>query len=550
MKKTILILSANPKGTPSLDLDHEIHDIEEEVDRSSSNYKVEKKVAVQRKDLELALLNRPQNISPQIIISPQIVHFCGHGMGEQGLVLENDRGQPQLITTEDLVDLLKMFAGEIECVILNACHSQAQAKEIVKEIDYVVSMKQEILDDAAKAFSVGFYRALAAGRTINFAFDFGCYSIKATLAKDGLKIGDRKLIPIVSPEEASSVTLPEHLKPILFQKEQLSEVVPERPARTTWYILADFIKKDPQVYSALAGWKSQWKITEKQLKLLYAYKSLHKQLHKLEEQCYRQFIYNLKFFPEDFEVVEFFKNFETTLDEIIQETQLTITNSQLLASEVLWIKKLEKAKNYLKKATEELDKNLLEQVKRIFQNILGQDFSPINDRLCNTAKLLPLDSLIEGIQSVSDRLADVEGFKEGLGALIELKDNLIYLVDSHNMWQRIDNILRQIEGTLNKDLADLEYWWSEELQELVTSQYLNCTENWAIALKDDDEKLDSQLKAKSPNPVQIRSAFWNYHRKVRKRFEDVDLDLKTFCDRLQNEVKPLTNILELLEIMQ
>ncbi|MDJ0689526.1 MAG: hypothetical protein QNJ41_13550 [Xenococcaceae cyanobacterium MO_188.B32] len=56
--KTILILSANPKGTFSLELDREIRDIREAVDKQGSDYQVKSRVAVRRKDLESALLNK------------------------------------------------------------------------------------------------------------------------------------------------------------------------------------------------------------------------------------------------------------------------------------------------------------------------------------------------------------------------------------------------------------------------------------------------------------------------------------------------------------
>ncbi len=48
-----------------------------------------------------------------------------------------------------------------------------QAQEIVKEIDFVIGMSDSIGDNAARAFSAGFYRGLAFGKTIQQAFDLG-----------------------------------------------------------------------------------------------------------------------------------------------------------------------------------------------------------------------------------------------------------------------------------------------------------------------------------------------------------------------------------------
>jgi len=61
---------------------------------------------------------------------------------------------------------------------LNGCYSKAQANEIAKHIPYVIGMNQAIGDKAAIAFAVGFYDALGAGRSIEFAYNFGCTAIQ------------------------------------------------------------------------------------------------------------------------------------------------------------------------------------------------------------------------------------------------------------------------------------------------------------------------------------------------------------------------------------
>jgi hypothetical protein len=70
-----------------------------------------------------------------------------------------------------------LFQGKIECVLLNACYSQAQAEAIHQHIDYVVGMNQAIEDEAAIKFAIGFYDALFAGRPYEECFKFGCASL-------------------------------------------------------------------------------------------------------------------------------------------------------------------------------------------------------------------------------------------------------------------------------------------------------------------------------------------------------------------------------------
>ena len=167
--KKILILAANPKGTSPLRLDAEAREIEEGLRRSQrrKQFSLEQKWAVRPRDVQRAMLD----------VKPQIVQFSGHGADGQGLVLEDDGGKSQFVTTEALAGLFELFADSVECVILNACYSEAQATAISKYIPYVIGMSQEIGDRAAIEFAVGFYDAIGAGRSIQFAYRLACNAI-------------------------------------------------------------------------------------------------------------------------------------------------------------------------------------------------------------------------------------------------------------------------------------------------------------------------------------------------------------------------------------
>ncbi|MEJ6486844.1 AAA-like domain-containing protein [Nostoc punctiforme UO1] len=169
MKKKILIVSANPKNTDRLRLDEEVREIQAGLERSKKRdeFEIIPKFAVRPQDLRRALLD----------YEPEIVHFSGHGASTQGLVLENDSGQAQLVSTEALTRLFGLFQDKVECVLMNACYSEVQAQAIFQHIDYVVGMNQEIGDEAAIEFAVGFYDALGADKSYEVAYEFGCISI-------------------------------------------------------------------------------------------------------------------------------------------------------------------------------------------------------------------------------------------------------------------------------------------------------------------------------------------------------------------------------------
>ncbi|MEB3219848.1 MAG: SUMF1/EgtB/PvdO family nonheme iron enzyme [Nostocales cyanobacterium 94392] len=184
--KTILVLSANPKGTKILRLDEEIREIEQGLQRSKKrdSFRFKSGQAVRDFDIHRSILD----------YEPQIIHFSGHGSGEQGLVIEDNIGQQKLVDAQALAGLFELFASQIECVVLNACYSEIQAKAIAQHIDYVIGMSKEIGDAAAIKFAVGFYDALGAGRDVEFAYKLGCRVIRMAV-------------------------IPEHLTPQLFKKE-------------------------------------------------------------------------------------------------------------------------------------------------------------------------------------------------------------------------------------------------------------------------------------------------------------------------------------------
>ena len=117
-KKTILVLSANPRG--DLRLDEELRELRISLQRAKyrENFRLEARTAVRLSDMRQALLDE----------EPQIVHFCGHGE-EAGIIIEDEHGREFLIDREALAGFLTIF-DSIECVVLNACLTDAQANDL------------------------------------------------------------------------------------------------------------------------------------------------------------------------------------------------------------------------------------------------------------------------------------------------------------------------------------------------------------------------------------------------------------------------------------
>ncbi|NJM18371.1 MAG: adenylate cyclase [Richelia sp. SM1_7_0] len=171
-RKKILILTANPSNTQPLRLSEEVREIKSAWERSlkREQFEIIVEEAVRTKELRRALLTH----------KPQILHFSGHGGGEQGLFLMGDSGNGVLITPDALSRFFKAIKDifTIETVLLNACYSEVQAEGIYPYINYIIGMNKAIGDKAATQFSIGFYDTLFNGESIENAFALGCNAIE------------------------------------------------------------------------------------------------------------------------------------------------------------------------------------------------------------------------------------------------------------------------------------------------------------------------------------------------------------------------------------
>ena len=176
-KKTILFLAANPSDTTRLMLGAEVTAIRAGLAQSTYRdcFAFEQIWATTPQAMQNAILR----------VRPQIVHFSGHGSGQDGLLLENGSGQSKPVTAQALSGLFELFADCVECVVLNACYSEVQGSAIAQHIPFTIGMTQAIGDRAATQFSVGFYTALGEGETIPFAFKYG----RSGISMDGLPDG-------------------------------------------------------------------------------------------------------------------------------------------------------------------------------------------------------------------------------------------------------------------------------------------------------------------------------------------------------------------------
>ena len=190
----VLVVTANPLGSTPLQLDREVKTIDEALRRSRkrNNFEVEYRLAATPSELRRALLD----------VEPHILHFSGHGAGEQGLLFVSDesagslyrseggevRANPsqtneiRFVPAEPLAKLLGLCEEHLECVVLNACYSDVQANAIAAYIPITIGTRDQINDNVAIKFTQGFYDAIGAGKGYEKAFEWGKVAIEFDLA--------------------------------------------------------------------------------------------------------------------------------------------------------------------------------------------------------------------------------------------------------------------------------------------------------------------------------------------------------------------------------
>lgn len=193
---TIVFLSANPSDTAKLNLDRELARISTKLSDSANygNFRLRSKKAVTPSEFREYLF----------LEKPDIVHFSGHGdksspevsealsragrssmpqaqqAEESGIFLsDEDKRNAQFVGSAFLKHAFRSLVGThrvaLKAVVFNACHSSEQAKAVSEAAPdaWVVGTSWSVKDEAAIAFSTGFYFGIAQGMDPRQAVDEG-----------------------------------------------------------------------------------------------------------------------------------------------------------------------------------------------------------------------------------------------------------------------------------------------------------------------------------------------------------------------------------------
>jgi CHAT domain-containing protein len=159
-KVRILFVGATPRGEDVLRVNEELRAIEEAVERAKYRdaLEVTQPNAATPDALRRALLDNTFDI----------VHLAGHGDSETFLLHGPNGASPMSLAS--LRELIGRHST-VRCVILNSCNSAADLAGPIAPL--TIGMDDSIADETAIEFSRGFYDAIGAGKSFEYAVEEG-----------------------------------------------------------------------------------------------------------------------------------------------------------------------------------------------------------------------------------------------------------------------------------------------------------------------------------------------------------------------------------------
>jgi esterase/lipase superfamily enzyme len=166
---SILVLAADPHGLAGPPLQGEAHQIRQSLGAGPAGLALtlEAQVVGQAADLSRWLLQR----------DPVILHLSVAGESGADIFLREDH-HIRPVSEEALAGLIAAAGGRLECVVLSGCWSAQRADALLGQVRCVVGVPGPAETEATRAFSAGFYRALALGKGYREACELGQEEIR------------------------------------------------------------------------------------------------------------------------------------------------------------------------------------------------------------------------------------------------------------------------------------------------------------------------------------------------------------------------------------
>ncbi|MEL7039282.1 MAG: caspase family protein [Cyanobacteria bacterium J06592_8] len=311
--------------------------------------------------------------------------------------------------------------------------------------------------------------------------------------------------------------------------------------------------RDPKVRNIVNDFKREFQNSREQIKLLSAYKAWHDELHKLETHFYRTIqsaIIRLNRGERDDLLWSDVILYITDLHAIIKQIEKisvepclarNTTDTDMIKEQIRTLRQIEQHLQVIKSDvdanSDQIDLVNLKKVQRSTYRLIGTPRSMVNGYLVKAAESLKLSRLVESILDIQARIQDnlsdwginsekLSEFHSGITALKNLNQKLTIQIANHNHWQSIDNELHNFEGSLSKDLEELESFWDDTKRKIEN----HLDEDEIEYFRKKAKQLEQEIQAK--NHTRVNIYFREIHRQATNHFERVDIELGKSCSDL------------------
>lgn len=390
--------------------------------------------------------------------------------------------------------------------------------------------------------------------------DWGHAEASAILMRDPLNLR-RRLIPLLLQD----YTLPDffgrlkHLKycddaDTAFHElveacraaaDQEADAAQAEATQRTFATLKQLAANHPSVRETIERFRTDLQWTADRIAKLGELKALHDHLHDLQVMFYNQIAVAVDVAADI--ARKMLRTLGPRLNTLVTAIKKCREKQVLSTEEFEWIAPLEEAKvlfdGFLKGAAGAP----LEEIKTILDSILQVQPAMINRTMVQLATDLNLQQFVEVMRTihgalsklslVANILTDIAG---EVTHLAELDGQLRHLIQKHNQWQNLHNLLYHLDP-INAKPIQLAVLWKRIWR--ITAELLGTAPDaWTAVLREEGEKVNVALAQGDPSA--LIDHLKSFQAEAEEKFFDADSALLEHCQNLEKVGDSLTTLLQ------
>lgn len=177
-ERVILLLPASCHGVEKPSRAREIRQIKRAIRNSHNNSQIKSRFifnVIDKDKLDIAEVKLSDLLSA---INPYIVEMSGFEEGIATLVIEDLENSEISDVNQFVSRHFEINAPEVHCIVLNGCYAESQADNLIRHIDFLIGISQDLPEELVFTFLDEFYYKIGLGWSIDCAYQAGCHKLE------------------------------------------------------------------------------------------------------------------------------------------------------------------------------------------------------------------------------------------------------------------------------------------------------------------------------------------------------------------------------------